>query len=277
MPRMPKFEAPKIEVPKAPVPLAPKAAVAYSGQMAARALEGGAAKKTNAMAAGALDTVFGKGNTGSQFLNKTQAINDRWRGVTTDEETAKNAARDAAAAKQQQLKDMPQLQDRQNLDSLGAAGKFQASTVNPNSPWQSMAMKQQGINQGMAGDALAKNNAIAAAQGRATVAGGRGPSSGGMERAGQANMQSLAAGREGLNATGGQQRQAIAQQAGAKGLATAQFNTGQMNQAEQANIGAQRADTQQQNAFNQLKYGEQMKYKSGQLSGDAISKSGGKK
>ena len=182
-------------------------------------------------------------------------------------------------ARTKKLNDMPQLQDRGTLKELGAAGQFQASTVaNPeNSPWQQMAMKQQGINQGMAGDALAKNNAIAAAQGRATVAGGRGPSSGGMERAGQANMQSLAAGREGLNATGGQQRQAIAQQAGAKGLATAQFNTGQMNQAEQANIGAQRADTQQQNAFNQLKYGEQMKYKSGQLSGDAISKSGGKK
>lgn len=241
-----------------------------------------------------LDIVVGNANKVTQRLGKAGAdIGSGWDdirhgrpiGTSAQEQDRMNRAGEetagikAANKQTEMLAALPQLQDRQNLDSLGAAGQFKASTVaNPeNSPWQQMAMKQQGINQGMAGDALAKNNAIAAAQGRATVAGGRGPSSGGMERAGQANMQSLAAGRQGLNATGGQQRQAIAQQAGAKGLATAQFNTGQMNQAEQANIGAQRADNQQQNAFNQLKYGEQMKYKSGQLSGDAISKSGGKK
>lgn len=230
-------------------------------------------------AAGGADKVFGKGNTLSQGLNKYQDTQQKWRGEKSDADTARDAARDAAALKQQQLKDMPQLEDRGTLAGLGGAGKFQASTVaNPEkSPWQSMAMQQQGINQGMAGDALAKNNAIAAAQGRATAAGGRGPSSGGMERAGQANMQSLAAGREGLNATGGQQRQAIAQQAGAKGLATAQFNTGQTNQANMANVGAQRTDAMQQTAQDQLKYGEQMKFKGGSLSGDAISKSGGKK
>ena len=236
-------------------------------------------KQINKGIAGQADRLLGKGNSLSQGINKFEDTQQKWRGEKSDADTARDAARDAAALKQQQLKEMPQLEDRGNLASLGDAGKFQASTVaNPeNSPWQQMAMKQQGLQQGMAGDALAKNNAIAAAQGRAGAAGGMGAAGGGMERAGMANMQSLASGRQGLEATGGQQRQAIAQQAGAKGLATAQFNTGQMNQAEQANVGAQRAEAQQQNAFNQLKYGEQMKYKGGQLSGDALSKSGGKK
>ena len=241
-----------------------------------------------------LDILVGNANKVTQRLGKAGAdIGSGWDdirhgrpvGTSAQEKDRMNRAGEetagikAANKQTEMLASLPQLQDRQGLGTLGDAGKFQASTVeNPgNSPWQQMAMKQQGLQQGMAGDALAKNNAIAAAQGRVGAAGGRGAAGGGMERAGMANMQSLASGRQGLEATGGQQRQAIAQQAGAKGLATAQFNTGQTNQAEQANVGAQRADTQQQNAFNHLKYGEQMKYKGGQLSGDALSKSGGKK
>jgi hypothetical protein len=236
-------------------------------------------QKLGPLAGSAADKVLGKGNVVTRALDTSSGYIDKLTGQKSKEDIARDAARDAAALKQQQLKEMPQLQNRENLDSLGAAGQFQASTVaNPeNSPWKQMAMKQQGLQQGMAGDALAKNNAIAAAQGRAGVAGGMGAAGGGMERAGMANMQSLAAGRQGLDATGGQQRQAIAQQAGAKGLATAQFNTGQTNQAAQANTSAQRAEANQQNAFNQLKYGEQMKFKAGQLSGDALANKGGKK
>lgn len=192
---------------------------------------------------------------------------------------ARQAEIAAAHAKAQMLRSLPQLEDRKGLADLGAAGQFQATTVAnaEDSPWKKLALQQQGVNQGIAGDELARNNAVAAAQGRAAAAGGIGAANSNMERAGQANMQSLAMGRQGLDATGGQQRQAIAQQAGAKGLATAQFNTGQLNQANQANISSQRTDATQQNAFNQLKYGEQMKFKSGQLTGDAMAKSGGKK
>lgn len=189
------------------------------------------------------------------------------------------AAIEAQRAHAQMLRDLPQLQDRQGLASIGEAGQFKATTLdNPDvSPWQQMAMQQQGVKQGIAGDEFARSNAIAAAQGRASLAGGRGAANSGLERFGQNNMLSLAAGKQDLATIGGQQRQAIAQQAAGKGLGIAQFNAGQLNQADQANVSAQRADAAQQNAFNQVKYGEQMKFKSGQQTGNATAKSGGKK
>jgi hypothetical protein len=183
----------------------------------------------------------------------------------------------AAAAKQANIDKMnalPQLENRLGSASLGELGQFKASTI-AQSPWASMAMQKQGIDQSMAGDALAKTNAMQAAQGRAAL--GR-IGGGGAERAGLSSMLSSAQGRETLAAQGGQQRQAIAQQGAERGLDISQFNAAQQQQANKANVGQSIRDLGQQNAFNQLKFGEQMKYKAGQETGAAMDRAnGGKK
>lgn len=187
------------------------------------------------------------------------------------------AAAAAAAARQQMLKDMPQLGERVGSASLGESGRFKASTI-AQSPWEALAQRKQGLDQSMAGDALARSNAMQAAQGRGAAMMAPGASTAAGERAGLAGMQGTAQKRLALMAQGGQQRQAIAQQGGAKGLDIAQFNASQNQQANQANVGQSIKDLGQQNAFNQLKYGEQMRFVGGQNTGTALDKAnGGKK
>lgn len=186
------------------------------------------------------------------------------------EETAGIQAANAHTA---MLAALPQLQDRQGLGTLGAAGQFQATKV-AQSPWEAMAQRKQGLDQSRAGDAMATSMGAAAAQTR----GAAGPGMANSERAGLGSMQLGAQNKLGLMTQGGQQRQAIAQQGAAKGLDIEQFNASQTNQAGKANVGAIIQDVNQQNAFNRLKFGEQMKFKAGQETGAAMDKaSGGKK
>ena len=239
-----------------------------------------------------LDILVGNVNKVTQRLGKAGAdIGSGWDdirhgrviGTSAQEQDRMNQAGEETAGIQaankqtEMLANLPQLQDRQGLGTLGDAGQFKASTI-AQSPWAALAQKQQGLSQGMAGDALARSNAVAAAQGRALGGMQRGNAAQGLESAGIANQGQIASSRLGLAAQGGQQRQQIAQQGAGRGLDVAQFNVGQQNQAAQANVGAQNQDINQQNAFNRLKFGEQMKFKSGQETGNALDKSkGGKK
>ena len=169
----------------------------------------------------------------------------------------------AANAHTAMLAALPQLQDRQGLGTLGAAGQFQATQV-AQSPWEAMAQRKQGLDQSRAGDAMATSMGAAAAQAR----GAAGPGMANSERAGLGSMQLGAQNKLGL----------MAQQGAAKGLDIEQFNASQTNQAGKANVGARIQDVNQQNAFNRLKFGEQMKFKAGQETGAAMDKaSGGKK
>jgi hypothetical protein len=196
----------------------------------------------------------------------------------TKGEEEQEAARAAVAAKEvadQKLRDIPQMADFLSSGTLGDSGKFKASTISQ-SPWQAMAMKKQGVDQSMAGDALAKSSATQAAQGRALLSGRKG-GGGVSESAGLAGVRDAAQGQQALASQGGAQRLDIAQQAAGKGLGTAQFNMGQTQQAAQANVAQGIKDLGQQNAYNRMKYGEQMKYKAGQETGAAMDKAGGKK
>ena len=234
-------------------------------------------QKLAPMAGGVADKLLGKGNAVTGALDTSSGYVDKLTGQKSKEDTARDAAQAAAVAKEEMYKNLPQLQDRQGLGTLGDAGQFKSSTI-AQSPWAALAQKQQGLSQGMAGDALARSNAVAAAQGRALGGMQRGNAAQGLESAGLANQGQIASSRLGLAAQGGQQRQHIAQQGAGRGLDVAQFNVGQQNQAAQANVGAQNQDINQQNAFNRIKFGEQMKFKGGQESGNALDKSkGGKK
>lgn len=206
---------------------------------------------------------FGPGATRGDKITWT----DEQERIVKEQERLGNIAR---------LNAIPQLENRIGSETLGDSGQFKASTI-AQSPWQDMAMQKQGVDLAFAGDALAKTSALQAAQNRIGTLGRKG--GGGMaEGAGLANFQNMAQGRQGLASQGGDQRMAIAQQAGAKGLDTAQFNMGQVQQADKANIAQSIKNIDQQNAFNRLKYGEQMKYKAGQETGNAMENAkGGKK
>lgn len=255
MPRMPSFKAPPAVAQAAKLSTMP-----YTAQSELLGRTVGNNPVTSAVSAG-------------------QAALDRAMGVKSKEDTARDeaAAAQAAAAQaahNQMLRDLPQLQDRVGSQTLGAAGQFSASTIGQ-SPWHSLAQAQQGVQQQRAGDTLARQNAMLAAQARGP---GMGASSGISEQAGLANMRNQALTRQNLVTQGGTQRQAIAQQGAGRGLDISQFNAGQSQQANQANVGQSIKDLSQENAFNRLKYGEQMKFKAGQESGGALDRaSGGKK
>lgn len=170
---------------------------------------------------------------------------------------------------------MPTLSQYQGLNTLGGAGKLNASTISE-SPWVQMAMDKQASDQQRMFDQAQQNQQSALAQGRANLAMRGGLSSGAAERMANQGANDLAMARQNILSQGASERANLGMQAADRGTDIAKFNAGQTQGTNQFNVAQSIADLQRQNEQNRFKYGEEMKLKGAGMSAQAMENSGKK-
>lgn len=170
---------------------------------------------------------------------------------------------------------MPTLSSYQGLDTIGGKGMLNAQTIKE-SPWMNMALEKQAMDQSRAYGNAINQQQSALAQGRSNLAMKGGLSSGAAERMASQGANDLATTRQNILGQGISERANLGMQAADRGTDIAKFNAGNIQGAEQFNVGQSIADLQRKNEQDRFRYGEEMKLKGAGMSADAMQNAGKK-
>jgi hypothetical protein len=168
----------------------------------------------------------------------------------------------------------PTLAKYQSSMSLGDAGKYSANQLT-SSPWASMALGKQAIDQGMATDTSIQGQASQFSPMRNQLAMRGGHNSGASELMAGRNADAFAGLRRTMAGQSATDRASIGMQGAKIDSGVNQYNAQNMQNVNQLNVAAAIEDLKKRNEQARFEYNEKMKARGAGFTGDAIARSGG--